>query len=260
MRLIRAGRRSFTGGAAVLADDDHRSRVSAYIADMARPFGVEPGPGLSGQSYGEMAGALIPAVVPAAEPVDLLVLAFSVHDVWPGRATATYLGHLCPGAPLSFAVCDQGSASPFTALRVIRDHGAERALLVVVEQSSLPYDPGTALPAEHRGVAVLLGSGTGARATDVRQFPGVPPESVAELASGAVTELSGGRAARVVLSESLAAVWPERPEHARTSVGQPTTGVWWDLVDALDGSVEPVVIADYDRELRYLCLARVTSA
>ncbi|MDQ2586707.1 hypothetical protein [Saccharothrix yanglingensis] len=256
VRLLRAERGSFTGRAGVLDDDGHRDEVAAYFADMARPFGVETGPEPAGQSYGEMAKALV-AAVPADEPVDLLVLAFSVHDMWPGRATATYLSHLCPGAPLSFALCDQGSATPFTGLRVIRAHGARRALLVVVEQASLPYASAAPLPAGHRGVALLFGGGPDAGAEDLRQYTGVEPGAVPGLASAAVAGLSAGRDARVVLSDALAAVWPGPPEHVRVPAGQPTTGVWWHLAGALDASADVVVLGDYDHGLRYLSFAAV---
>ncbi|WP_148088648.1 2-hydroxy-acid oxidase [Saccharothrix texasensis] len=256
MRLVRAGRRRFTGDAAVLADDDHRAQVTDYFADLVRPFGAGPVTGLSGQSYGEMAKALVAEVVPAAEPVDLLVLAFSIHDVWPGRATATYLSHVCPGTPMSFAVCDQGSASPFTGLRVIGDYGVRRALLVVVEQAALPYESAAATPSAHQGVAMLYERGPGTRVTEVRQHPGVQPDAVPELARRGVAELSAGHpGARVVLSDSLAAVWPDGPDHTRAPAGQPTTGVWWHLAGAGGGTV---LVGDYDRELRYLCFAAVT--
>jgi hypothetical protein len=46
------------------------------------------------------------------------VLAFSPHDVQPGRQTAAYLSAVNPGAPMAFAVCDQGSAAAFSGLRV----------------------------------------------------------------------------------------------------------------------------------------------
>ena len=51
-----------------------------------------------GQSYGEMAQVLIGSVVSADEPVDLLILAFGVHDLWPARQTAAYLSDVTPGA------------------------------------------------------------------------------------------------------------------------------------------------------------------
>ncbi|OKI25760.1 hypothetical protein A6A25_32765 [Saccharothrix sp. CB00851] len=256
MRLVRAGRRAFTGNADVLADHEHRAQVTDYFADLVRPFGTEPVTDLSGQSYGEMANLLVAQVVPAAESVDLLVLAFSIHDVWPGRATATYLSHVCPGTPMSFAVCDQGSASPFTGLRVIGDYGVRRALLVVVEQAALPYESTAVTPSAHQGVAMLYEKRAGTQATQVRQYPGVGPEAVPELARRGVAELSAGHpGARVVLSDSLASVWPDHPDHTRAPAGQPTTGVWWQLAGARDGTV---LVGDYDRDLRYLCFAVVT--
>src|SRR5437588_468556 len=78
-----------------LADPGNRARVGEYLADAARPYAIEvpaalfgepPSPAL-GQSYGEMAEALIGSAVSADEPVDLLVLAFSIHDLRPGRQT-----------------------------------------------------------------------------------------------------------------------------------------------------------------------------
>ncbi|MFE2753922.1 hypothetical protein ACFXGA_18185 [Actinosynnema sp. NPDC059335] len=259
MRLIRAERRSFAGTAAFLADDGHREVVTTYFTDLARSLGDGSEPDLAGHSYGEMAGALLPDVVPDGEPVDLLVLAYAIHDMWPGRATATYLSHLCPGTPRSFAVCDQGSAAPFTALRIIRDHGARRALLIVAEQASLPYRSAVTPPAEHRAVALLYGDDAGARVTDVRQYPDVHPAAVPELASRGVAELSAGHGARVVLGDALADAWPGHdPGHERVPAGQPTTGVWWHLAGAFADSADPVVIADYDPALRYLCLAAVS--
>jgi hypothetical protein len=42
--------------------------------------------------------------------------------------------------------------------------------------------------------------------------------------------------------------------------GQPSTDVWWGLIDELVGDADPagrpdlLVVADYDPHLRYLCL------
>jgi 4-hydroxymandelate oxidase len=283
-------RRSFTGPAEFLADPPNRARVGEYLADMARPyarevpvalFGEPPSPAL-GHSYGEMAEALIGPAVPAAEPVDLLVLAFSIHDLRPGRQTAAYLSHLTPGAPMAFAICDQGSAAAFTGLRIAREYaasaGIRRALLVVVEQAALPYDCPAPVPAQHRGVAMLYGAGLygaglyrdgampRARVADVRQHPGVPPGDVARLAAADLAELAASQHdVALVLSAALAAVWTA-PAAGRVRVmppGQPSTEVWWGLIDELTGDADPVapaghpdllVAADYDPHLRYLCL------
>jgi hypothetical protein len=238
VRLLRAERGTFTGPPKFTAD------IGDYFADMVRPYANELRLDVAGHSYGEMAAELMSTLV--NEPVDLLVLAFSIHDMWPGRATATYLSHRCPGTPLSFAICDQGSAAAFTGLRLINSYRPRRALLIVVEQAALPYDSPAGLPVENRGVAMLFGRGPGA---DVRQHPAVAPEAVAALASAEIAALSPDR---VVLSNSLAEAWPGHPAYPVVPSGQPTTGIWWQLADEV---ADRVIIADYDPDLGYLCLA-----
>lgn len=277
LRLIRAERQTFTGPAEFLRDPAQRADVATFLADMARPyaravppglFGEPPSPAL-GQSYGEMGQALLAALVPAGEPVDLLVLAFSVHDLWPGRATAAYLSHICPGTPMAFAICDQGSAAAFTGLRIAGEYaasaGCRRTLLIVAEQAALPYAPAATLPQRHRGVAMLYGEPAEplARIVGVRQHAGVAGDGVAGLAAAELAELSAGRRhVRLVLSDALAGVWSGRPAgRVRvTPPGQPSTGVWWELVAELaagaDGA-DLLVAADYDPGLRYLCLAAI---
>jgi hypothetical protein len=274
LHLVRAVRRSFTGPAEFLADPANRARVGEYLADMARPyarevpaalFGESPSPAL-GHSYGEMAEALIGSAVTAEEPVDLLVLAFSIHDLWPGRQTAAYLSHLTPGAPMAFAVCDQGPAAAFSGLRIAREYASSaairRALLIVVEQAALPYSSPVTLPSQHRGVAMLLGDGAVPLAwvTALRQHPGVPPGGAAGLAAADLAELAAGHhEVGLVLGDALAGVWAA-PGAGRVRVmppRQPSTGVWWGLIDELTGDAgHPglVVVADYDPGLRYLCL------
>jgi hypothetical protein len=274
LHLVRAVRRTFTGPAGFLADPASRARVGQYLANMARPYGLEvpaalfgepPSPAL-GQSYGEMAEALIGPAVPAGEPVDLLVLAFSIHDLWPGRPTAAYLSHITPGAPMAFAICDQGSAAAFSGLRIAREYASsatiQRALLIVVEQADLPYSSPVPLPAQHRGVAMLYGDSARpqARVTGLRQHPDVLPGEAAGLAAADLKELAAGHhEVGLVLSDALAAVWTA-PAAGRVRVmppGQPSTGVWWGLMDELAsvaGRPGLLVAADYDPGLRYLCL------
>ena len=108
-----------------------------------------------------MLAGLIGDLVPPAQPADVLILGFAMHDVWPERATATFLSHACPGSPLAFAVCDQGCAAGFTALRLARDYaasgGCRRVLVALAEQSRLDYDPPApaSVPARHAAFAML---------------------------------------------------------------------------------------------------------
>jgi 4-hydroxymandelate oxidase len=291
-RLVRAERRTFAGPAGFLADAGNRAAVGAYLSDLVRAYPAEGEEALpvpvspeQGQSYGEMAEALIGALVPADQPVGLLVLAYSVHDLQPGRATATYLSHVCPGAPMSFAISDQGSAAAFSALRIVRDYpaagGGGRSLVIVLEQAALPYGDGTGLPAQHRGVALLFegglaadGFGAGlnggelvegglndpaqrtARLAGLVQRPNLAAAVVARQAKADLAELAGGHPeVRLVVSRALAAVWPGHPGDAVGPPDQPTTGLWWQVLDELDAGTGLLVAADYDPELGCLCLA-----
>jgi hypothetical protein len=238
VRLIRAVRREFDGPAAFLDDPGHRAVVTEYLADMLRPHGLGLDAPLSGHSYGEMAEALLREAVRADEPVGTLVVAFANHDVHPGRALATYLSHLCPGTPTAFAVCDQGSAAAFTALRLIAAADPAPALLIVVEQARLPYRSEAALPARNRAVAMLWApDGPGGV---VRQQQGVTPRQL----PGLIPD----QAARLVLSEALAAAWPGHPAHAVLAPAeQPMTGVWWRLAET--NTAGPAILADYEPAL-----------
>lgn len=265
LRLIRAGHRTFAGSAEFLDDQQARERIAEYLTDMVSAYNREISADLLGQSYGEMAKTLIDSLVPQDEPVDLLILAFSVHDLRPGRQTAAYLSHVTPGAPMAFSVCDQGSAAAFTGLRLAREYaasaGVRRALLVVVEQAALPYDCPAPLPTHHQGVAMLFGESPApqAKVLGVHQHPGIAPGEVAAVAGRAAADLadlaSGHAETTLVLSETLAAQWTPLAA-GRTVVmpsGQPSTGVWCGLVDELTRP-QLLVVADYDPGLRYLCL------
>jgi hypothetical protein len=246
MRLIRAVRREFDGQAAFLDDPGYRAFATQYLADMVRPHGLALDTEVSGQSYGEMAEELLGEAVRADEPVGTLVVAFANHDVHPGRALATYLSHLCPGTPASFAICDQRSAAAFTALRLIEAADPAPALLIVVEQPQLPYRSEAAAPARARGVAMLWAP-DGPRGA-VRQQPGINPAELPDLVPRDAT--------RLVLSEALAAAWPDHPAHAElAAAGQPMTGVWWRLAEP--DATGPVTVADYEPALGYFSCARL---
>jgi hypothetical protein len=229
-------------GDSVLAGDP---ALPGFLSDLVRPYGLALHDNLldAGQSYGELAEPLIEAVTSPDAPVELLILAYRMHDVRPGRATATYLGSRCPGNPLAFAVCDQGLATPFSALQLINDYGCHRALLLVVEQGILPYeltDPSAAL-GRNAAVALLLeGPGTVA----VHQFPAMPPDRVAaQLAALADPD------ATLILGAGI----PPGFAGVRAPADQPFTGVWWELARMLPCG-RRVIVADYDASLEYLCV------
>src|ERR1017187_1651243 len=91
LRVAVAGRQVFEGSSDAALDP----MLRVYLSDMVRPYGLALRDDLldqgRGQSYGEMAGALLARTVPPGQPVDLIVLAFAVHDVIPGRSAAAHL-------------------------------------------------------------------------------------------------------------------------------------------------------------------------
>ena len=259
---LSVARRAFDGPARYLAEPAHRADLDRYTADLLRPYGLAASNGDhggDGQSYGELGEALLRG----CEPVDLLVLAFSVPDVRPGRSTATYLSLVCPGNPLSFAICDQGPAAAFTALRLAAgylDRGdAHRAVVLVVEQSTLPYRPVSPvpLPDRHAGVAIHCGRSGAARLDAVRQYPDAAPELAGALLREELAELPGD--VTLVLGGGLCA--PDGYRLRSAAPGQPDTGAWWTLADALaEEPAAPTLVASYDPALRYLCLATLGPA
>lgn len=268
------------------ANAAHTERFGVYMGDLLSAYGLGFRPGARdhrhGQSYGEMAETVIDMIVPAGEEIDLIVLAIAIPDITPGRATATYLSYICPGNPMAFAVCDQGRAAAFTGLRLIRDYAAagecQRALLVIVEQAELPYDPGVPVevPAEHAAVAVLFGSAptggaageVGATTTPVAHVKSV--RNYADIAADEITAALGKHLEmlsderddlRLIVGSSLGASTPHHVAAARVAdAAQPYTGVWWALAEEFAAEGLPpgrIVLADYDAQLRYLSVAAI---
>lgn len=253
LSIRRVVRRAFTGPAASTGDPDRRARLHEYLSDLVRPYGTVLRENLfasaNGHSYGEMAAAVAPD-----EPVDVVVLAYAIPDIRPGRATATYLSHILPGNPLAFAVCDQGAAAGFTGLRLVREYLAgderRRGLLIVVEQSVLHYEPAAParVPDGHFAVALLCAPSGPARVATIRQLPGVSLEEASAV-------LAGCPAKTAVLGAGLSSVELSTVDYVRrASPGRPYTGVWWELAEEY-ASGQPLLIAEYDATLGHLCVS-----
>ncbi|HEY0641405.1 MAG TPA: hypothetical protein VGD67_27565 [Pseudonocardiaceae bacterium] len=286
--LARAARREFGRDEAGPPDP----KLPGFVRDLVRPYGNAPREELltvpAGHAYADLAEPLIGEVVLPGGPVDLLVLVSGIHDVQLARPTAAYLSHVCPGRPISFAVCDQGSAGPFTALRLLREHiaagDARRALLVVAEQPTLHYEPAPGpgvVPTRAAAVALLFEPGDGLALTAFRQHARVPAADADALVRQGIADLAGDHEdVTVVLGHGLSPdlattarpVSPVAapsagtgtapsagpgPEARRAPAGLPFTGVWWELAGLLDGPVPPgrVLLADHDPDLGYVCLA-----
>lgn len=262
--LRRIERRAYPGDSVSARDPDLRP----YLADIAAPYGFGLRDDLldagRGHSYGEMAERIAQEVTGEGAWPDLVVLAHAMPDVIPGRATATYLSHLFPGDPPSFAICDQGTAAAFSALTVTREYlrtgDRRRALVLFVEQSALHIvapAPTPAVPERHAAVALLLERDGEARLSPAVQRAGIAPDDVPAILAREVEGLSDGRSDVTVLLGAELAARTSLPGAVRAAPsGQPFTGPWWELARlfAEPGAAGRVIVADYEPMLRYLCL------
>lgn len=265
--------------------------LGRYLTDMLGQYGLVPRDDVdiqnSGHSYGEMASSLIPAALASdglpgelpdaglrQRPVDLLIFAFAVADLAPGRSTATYLAHLCPGEPLAFTICDQGIAAPYTALRLLGAYsgsgGCRRVVLMVAEQATTCYDlPAPAkMPSRHAAVLLVFDSDGQGSLGPVRQVRGVGPADVYDVVTAVVTELAPGHDnITLITGNGLDSARPlpslASGQQLAAPPGQPCTGVWWELVGGLGSSVaigRRVLLADYDAVLEYVCVTSIDVA
>jgi 4-hydroxymandelate oxidase len=288
LRISGAARRAFDGQ----ADSARHPAYRTYLTDMVRPYGLavdtEALDEGRGQSYGDMAGALIAEVAAGDQPADLLVMAFAVPDVTPWRCTAAHLSQLCPGGPMAFAVSDCGTTAAFTGLRLIRAQAAitrggapsyppqegtssPRALLIVVEQAAINHElpAGASAPVRHAAVALRCDQAGLALVDAVRLRSGAAGPEAADLLATGLAELSAGRDDLTVIAGAElaqaagAAALPPGAEVVLAPAGQPCTGVWWEVAGRLDqwaARGRRVLVADYDPLPGSFCLAVIDVA
>lgn len=189
----------------------------------------------------------------ALADVRVVVLAVAVPDLQHDRLLGGFVTHLFGDVPFAFAVTDQGSAGPFTALRLAHEQllgTGGRAVVVALEQCTLPPG-GSRRPGRDRVVVIVADHGPLGRAVDdlvVRRTLGTP------LGTGSlVVPLDAGGLPRTESSR--------RPDPDACS-----TGVWEVLARLTADPVihEAALLAvDEDLDLRYRCelrLGPVTSA
>jgi 4-hydroxymandelate oxidase len=169
---------------------------------------------------------------------------------------------------MAFAICDQGSAAPFTGLRLISEYArtgdCPRALLVIAEQAAIHHGLAApaVVPAKNAVVALLCaGSGPG-RVDAVRLHADVEPPTAPGLLAADLAVLSGERDDVTVIGspDAMALGIPVAGNVLAAPTGQPCTGVWWELAGGLPGWTahgRRVLLADYDRALGTLCVCAI---
>ncbi|MBP0449330.1 hypothetical protein J5Y04_07165 [Kitasatospora sp. RG8] len=252
--------------------------LRVFVSDLVRPYGLPLREDLLaegvGHSYEEMAEGLLREALADGRPVDLLILAFDSPDVRPGAPSSLALSRSCPGEPLAFALCDQGSAAAFSALRVAAEYhrtgACRRAVVVLAEQTALHYRAAEPvdLPERHCAVVLVCDEAAGGElmvdqipVADVKLASKTVGEAVRDLGEGAAVLLGPGlvvdadadvRAyADVRVDPAAAGV----DGAARATGGQPFTGIWSELAERLPAwraEGRPVLAAGFDRRLGVL--------
>jgi hypothetical protein len=199
--------------------------------------------------------------------VDLLITVDASPDCRYQSFPACLLADLIPGEPKVLGVSDQGVAGPFTALRIAGQHLADgacrRAVVLILEQRTVPPDERAVRPAHDVAVALLVGRGGGMQLGPVDIT--VTGRGDAGLHSG-VSDLAGVDA--VALGAALADMAaPEGTPVARADGSHPCAGVWLALSRLVGGAVPAgpgrpgrVLVADRDPVLPYACRVILTAS
>jgi len=244
--VARVVHRKFDGGDRRI-DDEFSQR---HFADLTKGYGVAVRPEVlvAGTTFTAMAQDLVAELDLGDDLVDLAMVAHSTPDLDCRLSAATYLSEELTNGPLVFALSDSGTCAPFTALELAGDyarrHGYRRALVLVLDQSTLPYEIDGTAPAGNAGVAILLeddgslsvGHEIGVRSADL---PGAVDAALGSL-------LGPDSAATVVVG---AGIDPELVRHSGPVLvaepGYPCTAAW-SLLAAHGVDADPVVLIDHD--------------
>ncbi|GAA3375064.1 hypothetical protein GCM10020367_41400 [Streptomyces sannanensis] len=220
----------------------------------------------SAQPAGEHSAA---EPAPGERPVDLLVLAHAAPDFAPTTLAAAAIAERIPGDPMVLGVTEQGRATPFTALTLVRSHwrrhSHRRAMVMVFDQSFTPY--ANEVPDAWRvdgDAAVLLvleaGPDDSTGSYRVRQEHGVSPEAAAGRLRALFAEADPDGSARVLAGSGVGTSWIPAGHGPvlRGPEGSPATGVLGLLPGLPPGDdAAPLLLVDYDRELGDLSLCRI---
>jgi hypothetical protein len=170
--------------------------ITAFYEDLLTPFGVgfDEESLRSGRNvfHQDLVDNLIDADDDSRScKPDLIIVTHALPDVHPFTTVASHLNMVVGGGTAkSFSISEQGLAAPFTALRVAasfqRSGRCEEALVVVLEQATLPESVPFADSLVDSGVMLVLGSSEGPRVADVESTTDARETTrrLAELAGG----------------------------------------------------------------------------
>ncbi|MEH1166520.1 hypothetical protein V6V47_14155 [Micromonospora sp. CPCC 205539] len=204
-------------------------------------------------------------------PFELAIMASTTPDTDPVFPMA-HLAERMGGQAFTFAVSDQGTAAPFTALRLAAESilpgPVRRALVLIVDQKARLHRsavPASITPTVDAVAVLVLESAPGLDRVLVEQATNVTEGEVASRVAEAVSRAAadGGRVDLVGSAGWLAHGGPAA-QHARHAAdGMPCTGLWAAFAANLPRwrtQGRTVLLVDYDEVLRYLSICRVDVA
>ncbi|WP_381790519.1 hypothetical protein [Streptomyces niveus] len=250
-----------SGGNDTRAFRDHVESVYGALPDFSW---LEDGTAVS---YHDMTRVIAGELAAELADIDLVITVDGSPDCRHQSFPSCLLSDLMPGDPMLLGISEQGVAGPFTALRVaydrLADGSSRRALVLVMEQSTLPPDDRAVRPARDVAVALLLGPDgviplerpvvtvDGRGAADGRRTAGTP-EPADDGSGGPYAPRADGVVAGAGLTGPL-----RDTVLARAEPGHPCAGVWLALAGLLErADGRPggrVLIADRDPVLPYHC-------
>ncbi|HET6860350.1 MAG TPA: hypothetical protein VFH94_25050 [Streptomyces sp.] len=257
LRLDRVLHRVFPVGRNRIDDafsERHFTDLTTQYGSAYRPDLV---PGGTGNTFAAMSRELVESLDLDGAPIGVAIAAHCTPDLDCRYAASTYLSEAWPHSPLAFGVSEQGACTPFVALRLaaeyVRRHALSRALVLVLDQATLPYDTGLAADralAGDAGVALLLsaddGSGDGAGVWPaLLHTPGVSTGDVRAMLAEQL-----GPYGRDITLVAGSGIDPGRDlpaglaEVRETAKGFPCTALWAELAEPADG--RPLVLVDHD--------------
>jgi hypothetical protein len=153
------------------------------------------------------------------------------HATPDADARISLAGTLAAEHTLVFAISDLGRLAPFSALEVVRSHPDGRALVIALDQGTVPYaDPQLATldTAADHAVGLLLGAGGLADLRTLRLLTNISPDRV-EVAVAA--ELSAAPVDLAIIGSHVPSTASHRVRRAPDD--QLCSGVWSVLAQEL---------------------------
>ncbi|MFJ6215758.1 hypothetical protein ACIQGZ_20865 [Streptomyces sp. NPDC092296] len=263
LRLARVVHRAFGPGESRIDDEFSTRHFTDIAGAYGRDYRPDLAPGGTGNTFATMSRELVEALGPDAAEIQVAVVGHVTPDLDCRSAATTYLSDAWPAGPLAFGVSEQGCCTPLTALRLAQAyaarHGLERALVLLLDQATLPYETGRRLAGD-AGIALLLNRTGTLAVPEPRVLPGVAAERVRDTLAEQLADI-GPTTLLVGPGIDPDRDLPAGSAAHRSATGFPAVGLWADLAASAELPLRrPAALIDRDPDSGDLaiCLLRPT--